>query len=173
MIKTTISEQWNGKDVKIRGKRVVGKSTFEIGLVVEGQAKALVPVHMGRLAGSITTQAARQGTNTEAPATASDRIAAPTDDMETLVGTAVEYGPWVEFGTGPHWPPLAPLKEWARLVLGDESAAYAIALKIAQKGTDAQPYLRPALDLARGKVLTITMKNGRYEFADYLKESGK
>jgi hypothetical protein len=54
-----------------------------------------------------------------------------------------EYAPYVEGGTEPHYPPIEPLKEWAAIVLGDESAAYGVQEKIAQEGTDPQPFLRP------------------------------
>lgn len=130
-----VEAQWNGPDVKIRGKRVVGKTAYEVGLAVEGIAKDLCQRMTGRLAGSVTTQSASQGTQPEAPATSQDKIASPNDELEVLVGTAVEYGPYVEFGT---------------------------------RRSDAQPFLRPALDLAQGKTLTIARKNGRWEFKDYL-----
>ncbi len=133
-VKTDLA--WNGQDVKIRGRKVVNKSAFEIGLVVEGQAKTLTPVKTGRLRGSITTQSATKGTSVEGDATGADKIAAPGDPQEVFVGTAVDYGPYIEFGT---------------------------------ERSDAQPFLRPALDLAQGKVLSITLKNGRMEFKDYLK----
>lgn len=128
--------QWNGQDVKIRGKRVVNKTAFETGLIVEGQAKVLAAVKTGRFRGSITTQSATEGTAVESPATAADKIAPPRDPQEVFVGTAVDYGPHLEFGT---------------------------------VNSDAQPSLRPALDLAKGQVLSIGLKNGRIEFRDYLK----
>ena len=133
-VKTDLA--WHGEDVKIKGRKVVNKSAYEIGLVVEGQAKELCKVVTGRLRGSITTQAADKGTNVEAPAESSDKIAGPRDDQEVLVGTAVEYGPYKEFGT-------------VRM--------------------DAEPYLRPALDLAQGKTVSITQKNAKMEFGSYLK----
>jgi len=132
-VKTKV--EWNGPDVKVRGRKVVGKTSYETGLVVEGQAKTLCAVDSGRLRGSITTQTRGMGTGTEAPAQASDKISAPGDDLETFVGTAVFYGPYVEFGT---------------------------------RRMDSQPFLRPALDLAKGQVLTIGKKNARFEFKDYL-----
>ena len=128
--------EWNGDEIKVKGKKVVNKTAFEIGLVVEGQAKVLINNVTGRLAGSLTTQAKAHGNNVRSPATATDKITAPGDDMEVFVGTAVEYGPYVEFGT---------------------------------RRASARPFLRPALDLAQGKVLTIGMKEGRLEFKDYLK----
>ena len=133
---TTVSQQWNGQDVKVRGRLAASKSAFEIGLIVQAQAKALTPVLSGRLRGSITTQAdTGEGTNVDAPATSSDQITAPSQQGEVLVGTAVDYGPYVEFGT---------------------------------RGSNAQPFLRPALDLARGRALTIVEQEGRMAFAEYL-----
>jgi len=136
MISTTVSMQWHGDEVKVQGKRVVNKSAYEIGLVVEGQAKALCAVDTGRLRGSITTAGYHKRTTAEEPATWQDSIDPPDDENEVLVGTAVFYGPYVEFGT---------------------------------IRSSAQPFLRPAMDLARGRALTITRENGRYEFKEYLK----
>lgn len=62
------------------------------------------------------------------------------------VGAQAPYAPYVEYGTAPHWAPIAPLKGWARRVLGDERAAYAIQRAIAARGTKAQPFLQPAFD---------------------------
>lgn len=50
----------------------------------------------------------------------------------------------VEYGSVPHYPPIKPLLKWARRVLGDESAAYAVQQKIGEEGTQPQPYVRPA-----------------------------
>jgi hypothetical protein len=58
----------------------------------------------------------------------------------------VDYGIDVEYGTQPHWTSAKNLKGWSRRVLKDESAAYAIAGAIAKRGTEAQPFFRPALD---------------------------
>lgn len=62
-----------------------------------------------------------------------------------------EYADFVEYGTPPHMPPVKSLVGWAKRKLGlnEEEAqkvAWAIAIKIKQEGTEAQPYLRPALD---------------------------
>ncbi len=137
--KASVSSSWYGEEVKLIGKKVVGLSAFEIGLVVEGQAKLLSPVDTGRLAASITTQGyeAEQSTQPRGKkAIASDVIARPAVPGEVYVGTPVFYGPYIEFGT-------------------IRSAA--------------QPFLRPALALAQGKSLDIVKKNGRYEFAKYLR----
>ena len=136
-LRVETSTNWNGDEVKYRGRKVVGKSTYEIGLAVEAQTKALAPVKFGRLRGSYTTQSADQGTEVEAPARPEDKITGPSSGLDTYVGTAVYYGPYVELGT---------------------------------VRSDAQPHLRPAFDLAQGKVLTLVRKNAKWEFGDYLKQ---
>jgi hypothetical protein len=70
------------------------------------------------------------------------------------------YATFVEFGTRPHHLPVKAINEdltrWCRLVLNlsekeANAAAWAIAKKIAQYGTEAQPYLRPAADEGKAK----------------------
>ena len=125
--------QWNGQDVKIRGRKVINKTIFETGLIVQGQAVVLAPVDTGYLRGSIVTQSASRDTDTRPDKNGrkANGIDAPPTDGEVWVGTSVEY---------------APIQEFLR-----------------------QPFLRPALDLAQGKALSIGEKNGRMEFKDYLK----
>ena len=98
---TTIASEWRGRDVKIKGNKVSGKSVFETGLIVEGQAKLLTPVDTGRLAASITTQTKSDGHTAPSGegAVGTDVIAAPLIDNEAFVGTPVFYGPYQEFGT--------------------------------------------------------------------------
>jgi hypothetical protein len=156
-IKTDVKSFWKGEDVKIQGKKVVGKTAYEIGLIIEGQAKLLCPVDLGYLSASINTQSIDNGTElsqvvpkvkvkksksqahfdfwNEMPEHF-QKITKPITDKEVLVGTAVEYGPYIEFGT---------------------------------VKSDAQSFLRPALDLAKGRVLTIGEENGKFYFKNYLR----
>jgi len=60
-------------------------------------------------------------------------------------GWAAEYAQYVNDGTEPHWVPIAELLGWARRVLGDESAAYAVQQKIAERGTGAVEFVDEAL----------------------------
>lgn len=100
MIKTTVSQVWRGNEVKIQGKKVIGKSIYEIGLIVEGKAKELAPKDTGRLAASITTQSSTEGTEPKGVgAVSSDKIQKPTSDSEVLVGTGTTYAIWNEYGT--------------------------------------------------------------------------
>ncbi|MBP6063847.1 MAG: HK97 gp10 family phage protein [Bacteroidales bacterium] len=78
---------------------------------------------------------------------------------DTYVGSDLQYAPYVEYGTKPHWTSAQNLKDWAMYKLGAGkgkagekealSVAYAIIHKIAQEGTKPHPYLTPAWDKYR------------------------
>ena len=53
---------------------------------------------------------------------------------------------FVEEGTRPHFPPVAPLEAWAARKLGSPGLGFVIARSIARKGTPAQPFMQPAVD---------------------------
>lgn len=71
-------------------------------------------------------------------------------DGSVTWGNSSEYAEPVEDGSDPHWIPAQAVKtslsKWARRVLGDESAAWAVRHKIAQEGTPAQPFIQPGID---------------------------
>lgn len=141
-VKTTVSKQWRGKEVKAAAKKVTGKTLWEVGLVIEGQAKLLCPVKTGRLAASITTamhdrQDYPSGSGVVIHTDMIDKPP-PWRWNECWVGTPVFYGPYMEFGT---------------------------------IRTEAQPFLRPSLALARGDTLTILEKNGRLHFKEFLRST--
>lgn len=57
-----------------------------------------------------------------------------------VVGTSQPHVAYVEIGTRPHFPPVAPLEDWVRQKLAVpekrvHGVAYLIARKIAQRGT--------------------------------------
>jgi HK97 gp10 family phage protein len=146
---TKVITKWNGDEVKVIGQKVISDSTYKIGLVVEGQAKELAARRYGYLAASINTQSKDKGDNIENPSNYAKEtpptnhnvesfrnITKPNNDNETLIGSAVDYAPYQEFGT-------------VRM--------------------NAQPFLRPALDLAMGESLTIVEVEGKNQFKEYLK----
>lgn len=114
-------------------------------LVIQRDAKINAPVNTGRLRASITPG-----------------ISAMGDSIEGVVGTNVEYAPYVEFGTKPHFPPILAIAAWVhkkgfagkfkgRSAAGEQSIAelyiaMQIALKIAARGTKAHQYLQPAFE---------------------------
>jgi len=86
-------------------------------------------VHMGRLRSSIKVRFIMGGQGAE-------------------IYTNVNYAQPVEFGSKPHFPPIAPLSDWSRKKLGLD-LGYVIARKISQEGTPAKPFMFPALEAER------------------------
>ena len=69
---------------------------------------------------------------------------------ELVYGTTVAYAEAKEKGTGPYLAPFQPLEEWAERVGADDPFGLAryVWRKIAREGQEAQPYLRPGLNVA-------------------------
>lgn len=99
---------------------------LEIANELVNQLKIEAPVHEGRLRQSIQILGREKG--------------------KIWVGTNVKYAEAIQFGTEPYWPPIEPLKNWARLKLGQESLAYAVQKKIAKEGIDPNPYVDRAVN---------------------------
>jgi hypothetical protein len=80
-------------------------------LIVERDAKKNVPVDTGRLRASITPE-----------------VYYRFRQLRGIVGTNVFYGPYVETGTRPHWPPRGALRVWARRHgMSEASVRYSIS----------------------------------------------
>lgn len=107
------------------------RAGFSAGMLLQREAQENAPAGVGAgggLKGSIAMQDIR-------------------GDLGVEVGTSLAHAVPVELGTRPHRPPVQPLRDWARLVLGlgreeAERAAWGIAAKIARKGTEGQFYMR-------------------------------
>lgn len=76
---------------------------------------------------------------------------ASNEKAETRVYTELKphYAPDIEFGTRPHFPPVAPLQEWAIKKLHvsqgeSRRVGFAIARAIARRGTKARPIFHTA-----------------------------
>ena len=113
--------------------------------IVQGEVHDRTPIGAtGNLAGSIN-------------------IEVKTNSLEIIgeVGTNVPYGIFVEEGTRPHRPPIAPLIEWVeRMKMGsnpqeNRRIAYAIASKIARRGTEGQYPFRDGFEAAKSEVEKI------------------
>lgn len=69
------------------------------------------------------------------------------DALKLTVGAGVAHAVYVHEGTKPHWPPVAPIREWVRKKLGiaDRAqirrVAFLVARKIARSGTRPKPFL--------------------------------
>jgi phage gpG-like protein len=107
---------------------------------VLAHAQQNAPVNSGRLRNSLTVD-----------------FRSRTGEVAATVGSNLVYAKPVEYGSRPHFPPVAPLELWARRKLGvparrARSVAFAVARKIARRGTPAQPYLGPALEQSKGAI---------------------
>jgi len=75
------------------------------------------------------------------------------DDGSVYWGFGAEYADDVNYGTAPHWIPnevvRTSLMDWARRVLGNEDAAWGVRQKIAERGTEAQPFFTRGLRAMR------------------------
>lgn len=108
-------------------------------LLVEGSGKRKAPVDTGRLRGSIGHEIRTTRTLFGM-------------DVTGVVGTNVIYAAAVEFGSKPHWVPLSALEVWAKR---HHMEAQVLQRVIARKGTKAHPYLRPAYQENRARVVAI------------------
>jgi len=104
-------------------------SLMEAMFLLEREIKELIPVGAhGLLRGSVTHKIV---------------ALARGQSVSGKVFSPLSYAVPVELGTKPHFPPLAPLRDWAEKKLGvsksqSRSVAFAIARKIAAKGTQPQ-----------------------------------
>ena len=100
-----------------------------IGVWLEGEVKRRTPVDTGALRNSMFSELRVNGKS-----------------LEEMISSPLVYGPPVEYGSKPHFPPSAALKGWARRKLGDENAAYAVAKAIAKRGTEPHDMFTEAFD---------------------------
>lgn len=115
------------------GKEKLKKKLQSIGFQIEREAKSNAPVDTGRLRASITTEVLeRQGI------------------PMVKVGTNVEYAPYVEFETEPHiiTPDTKEALQWT----DPETGEPVFAKKVEHPGTEAQPFLLPAVDAVRSRI---------------------
>lgn len=122
-----------------RQRENLRKETHATGLDVQRKAKeklkSMGAWDLGNLANSIMTDMVASGEICE-------------------VGPQAPYGPYVEYGARPHFPPPDALEGWAKRH-GFESA-WPICKAIAERGLKARPYLHPAYEeIIRGYLMRL------------------
>jgi hypothetical protein len=162
----TTKKSWKGDEVILAARNTTQKSNYEIGMMIEADAKMNCPSNDGILRGSITVSDI--GHQVE------DFPKAEQD--EAFVGTVVDYAPDVEYGSGPHKTNVGSqqfidkMTTWC-LRKGIKNP-WPIIKHIRKFGTEPQPFMRPALDRMDGSVvIDVYLKNGKVEFKDYIKET--
>jgi hypothetical protein len=96
---------------------------------VRNEALPLVPVDENRLRGDIHVELQQD----------------ERGNLAVWVGSRLRYAAAVHNGTRPHFPPVAALLGWVKRHGMPPGAAYAIARKIGEVGTEAHPFLTTAL----------------------------
>lgn len=137
--------KWTTRNHKQAFDKLTEKALSAIGVFLEGEAIVRCPVDTGRLRGSITWAIRHEHSIARSPATQEDAVDIPHDKYTLYVGTNVEYAPYVEYG--------------AKRRTSRTGALSALAGRIA-----AQPYLRPALDDNRRRVLKLFHEAFRKEY---------
>ena len=120
--------------VDLHGKPML-EAMRDATLIVQRSAREYAPVDTGRLRASIVPEVRMAGA-----------------DVVGVVGTNVKYGPFMELGTRPHWPPLGALETWARR---HGTTAFVVARAIARRGTKARRYLQKALQNNREAITRL------------------
>lgn len=92
---------------------------------VSTKARALCPVHFGRLRASIHQRKVR--------------------DLIWEVVADANYAIYVHEGTRPHFPPPQKLERWARLHGFPPGGGFLVARAISEEGTEGRPFLSDAL----------------------------
>lgn len=85
--------------------------------------------------------------------------------VESLTGTIsapTHYAPFIEYGTRPHTPPMAPIRRWA---LRKGMMPGAVWAAIRKRGTRAHPFMRPAFEEKREGVVE-TLRQALQDFVD-------
>jgi hypothetical protein len=103
-------------------------------LIVQRDARRAAPVNYGQLRASILPSVSAKG-----------------NSVTGVVGSNVAHAPSMEYGTKPHWPPLAVLETWARR---HGTTAYLVARAIARHGIKARYFLRNAFEDNRDRITT-------------------
>lgn len=92
-------------------------------------------VNTGRLRASITPEVRKLGSV-----------------VEGVVGSNVQYAPFVEYDCVPHWPPIAALEDWAHK---HGTSAYLVAKGISIAGTKGKKFFDKAFNKNRASIKEI------------------
>lgn len=125
-------DELRAKLTSTRAEPPVQRFLDRAAIFIQGQARIHAPVDTNVLRGSVTVET--------------------TGKHERSIGTNKDYGPYVEFGTRPHFPPVAAITPWAKR---HRLEPFAVARAIGMRGTKAQPFMRPAAVAGEAMVKTL------------------
>lgn len=124
--------------VKINGLNQLAKFTQQYPEISEKYVNLAISRSLLRILGKVKT---------EAPfgmaGLLRDNWQLTTGRFEGRMTSLASYAQYVEFGTGPHMPPVDVLTPWANK---RGINPWALAMSIKKKGTKANPFLQRSLD---------------------------
>ena len=126
--------------VKANAHLAIGAALYQEAEAIMADSKRLVPVDQGILRNSGFVNPPETYVN-ETTSGGSGIM------VEMGYGGAAPYGLWLHEGTGPavgrpaFFPPVAPFREWAKRVLGDESLGFVIARAVGRRGLTPRKFL--------------------------------
>lgn len=191
--------EWHGtmeqgiQNVKLLSETAVANAVAKTAELAVSETKNNCPVASNFLKTSYTWTMACYGEAVHAVlfGESVSRISQPDlsdGDFAVNIGTPLKYGAYVEFGTGPHFPPIAPIIAWVHqrglsadtaitgtysikthkrtggaktVAKQDEELAFLIARAISRRGTKPQPHLYPGINSATqsfGRILSQEMR---------------
>ena len=101
-------------------------------LQLQRDARIFAPVDTGRLRASIIPT-----------------IRSTPASVEGVIGTNVEYAPYMEFGTRPHFPPITALQIWADR---HGVSAFLVARAISRRGLVGRRYMQKSFEKNRSAI---------------------
>lgn len=122
-------ENLEGEKFKNQMKRTMLVATGKI----KTRARELVPVDRGVLRRSIR-----------------DDVRYKIRELKGIIEAKEQYASSVEHGTRPHFPPVSALSSWARK---RGINPYALAVAISRRGTKPQPFMIPAFEELKEKII--------------------
>jgi hypothetical protein len=157
--------QWAAKFDRI-AQEEIELELMALALQIEGTIKSLAPVGVtGLMRGSFMSDVQRV-----------------PGGIAIEVGTPVEYGPYVEFGTKPHWAPIDPLKRWVERKIQPHVLAVGVSFESGKavptrKGTrvlrgDARQRAVMSVAYAVQKAIARRGTKGQFIMAETMRELG-
>ena len=143
-------------DVEVTGEKETAQGLEKIadgmtGVLVSGMRESTAYLTAQAKAGLIGYQSPSVGgvDTGRLRASITPSVSAGSNIVQGVVGSNLDYAPYVEHDTRPHWPPIDALQLWAER---HNTSAFLVARAISRRGTKGKKFLGRAVDKGIGKV---------------------
>lgn len=90
------------------------------------------------------------------------KVVESSSNFRISIEWTAAHAPSVQYGAKRHWAPLAPLRLWAFVKLGNPNLAYKIRWKIARRGTPAKRFLESARSAISREIVPMFRERMRF-----------